>query len=102
MVLNMVGRCFVPRESHADPLRESSILPPPDQDECGCTPEGPAGRPVQSADVRQRYGPIPRLGPCHQPLTALFHPSQLTGGNQGYFWCGSPRGLHPRHINVAE
>ena len=32
-----VNLCFVPRESQRDSARESSVLPPLEQDESGCT-----------------------------------------------------------------
>ena len=45
MVPRTVGRCLVPRGSHADQPRESSMLPPPEQGESGRTPEdAPPGR----------------------------------------------------------
>ena len=72
-----VGLCFgAPPVSDGDSRRESSVLPPPKQHKCGCTPKSaPPGR--LSKSQRQfvatlRFNPL--LGPLRAVLTAPVHP----------------------------
>ena len=99
----IVGLYLIPRGSHADQPRESSVLPPPEEDKSGRTPEdAPPGRLSRSQHrcaATLRSDPPP--GSLSPALTHLVHPSQLSGVSQRYFGCGSPWGLHPRLKNVT-
>ena len=85
-----VSLCFVPRGSHADPPRESSVLPPLEQDESGRKLEdAPPSRPSTS---QHRYVAALRLDPpAWVPVSSLddSSPSEST------FW-GQPETFRVR------
>ena len=98
-----MGLGVVPRGSHADQPRESSVFPPLEQDESRRTPENaPPSRPSGS---QRRCTTTVRSdllsGPCHRPLRTVLDPPELASQDQRDVRCGSP-GASPPTSNAAR
>ena len=92
-----VSLCFGPQGSHADPPGESSVLPPPEQDESGRTPKGaPPGRLARSQ--RRQAAALQSDPPARVPITSVDSsgPSKSTFQSQSVIiWVKVPPGASP-------
>ena len=97
------GRCFVLPGSTQTQGKESSVLPPPEQDESGCTPDKPPPsrlsrswrRCIATLRFNPPVGPLPACLYWHSPPKETFQQrrEQAVGLSRASPWACDGAGL---------